>query len=422
MRFTFFSLRDFKVDVGETVRIYGLLNSLAASGHDVVFISNAGKYEMFHSSITHICLGYKFEEKRKLQTLLALFPYRVAYSQFKELFKHIESALQKAGIQNGPVYFFDYLDNSIGYLLKKKGVITKYVNDVHGIATLEFQSHIHNSKSSLKKIINRFKYQLVDRLDKKVFETADGFVYGSENMRNYYDSRYKLKNKKVCVMPYLLGEDAVKRKVDAGLRNQILEDWQLKPEDFVVLFVGTYKPTAGVEDLIKAFDRLYMEYTNCRLMLIGGGPSKAQSLKLASELRSNRAINFIDKIPYSQLLTYQSIASVIVCPDKNNPYSHYVIHVKYFDALISGRLVINGAFESVKEVNRNDFLSLTFEPSNIDDLYRKLQLCREKKAFLEEKYKDTKNYTAKNLTYQSNIDKFINSFETFSDEPAGEPS
>lgn len=411
MRFVFFSLRNFKVDVGETVRIYGLLNALASSGEEVIFISNAERYDMFHPAIKHIFIGYNFEEKRKLQGLLAVLPYRLVLSQFKELLTKIEVALQGANVGTEPVYFFDYLDNSIGYLLKKKGFIAKYVNDVHGIATLEFESHVQNSGSPMGKLVNKLKYHMVDRLDKKVFEFADGLIYGSGNMKKYYESRYNLNGRKTCIIPYLLSADAVKREVDVELQHQLMLEYKINPGDFIVMFVGTYKPTAGVDDLILAFDRLFKEYSNCRLFLIGTGPSRSQCQKLAHELPSNKAINFIDRIPYKQLLTWQSLAQVLVCPDKDNLYSHYVIHVKYFDALISGRLVINGAFCSVREINKDDFLSLTFEPSNIDDLYKKLVMCREQQALLEEKYRDIKNYTAKNLTYNSYIAKFVNTFE-----------
>jgi glycosyltransferase involved in cell wall biosynthesis len=412
MKYTFFSLRDFKIDVGETVRIYGLLNSLAASGHEIVFISNAERYEMFHSSIKHVFIDCRFNQKRKFQGLLSLFSYEIAYHAYKGLFKKINIALQTANVGNEPVYFFDYLDNSIGFVLKKKGAISKYINDVHGIATLEFMSHVQNSKTPGKKIINRFKCYMVDKLDKKVFEYADGLIYGSEHMRRYYEEKYKLVHKQFCIIPYLLGEDATQRKIDHELKHQLKEQLQIGAGDFVVLFVGTYKPTAGVDDLIMAFDRLFTQYADCKLFLVGSGPSKDHCLQLASQLNSNAAIKFIDGIPYNQLFTYQSLANVVVCPDKNNPYSHYVIHVKYFDALISGRLVINGAFESVKEINKDDFLSLTFEPSNIEDLYKKIKLCREGYDVLKEKYQHIRDYTAKNLTYPSYIGNLTNCFFT----------
>lgn len=410
MKFFFFSLRDFKIDVGETVRIYGLLNSLASSGNEVVFISNARDHGMFHSSIRHVFIDHQFDKKRKFQGLLSLFPFIIAYYQFKKLFDKIKIALQTAEVKNEPVYFFDYLDNSIGYILKRKKIISRYINDVHGIATLEFQSHVNNSKTIGSKVGNRFKLYMVDKLDKKVFENADGLIYGSENMKNYYESKYHLKDKHSCIIPYLLGEDAINRKIDLELRDRLITDMGLRQDSFVILFVGTYKPTAGVDDLMVAFDQLFSQYPNCRLLLIGTGPSRDYCSKIAEGLTSRAAIKFVDRIPYSQLFTYQSLANVVVCPDKDNPYSHYVIHVKYFDALISGKLVINGAFESVKEINPHDFLSLTFRPSDRQDLYEKLKLCREKYESLKEKYKHTREYTVQNLTYRSYSSRLRNSF------------
>lgn len=407
MRFIFFSLRDFKVDVGESVRIYGLLNSLAATGNEVVLISNAVRYEMFHPDIKHYYIGCDFQQKRHLQGYLALLSHDFVYKKYNQLFHKIKLALEVVNVGTEPVYFCDYLDNSIGYILKKKGLISKYVNDVHGIATLEFQSHIKNAKSFQSKVINLIKYQLADRLDKKVFEYADGLIYGSYKMRTYYEKRYNLKNTKSYIIPYLLGAESAERKVSDALRVKLLEDFDIKRDDFNILFVGTYKPTAGVEDLITAFDKLFKEFKQIRLILIGSGPYKNFCVSQATALSSRSRILFIDHIPYAELLTYQSLASVLVCPDKDNSYSHYVIHVKYFDALISGRLVINGAFDSVKEINQDDFLSLTFEPSNIDDLYQKLKSCIESFESLTQKYKDAKNFTAENLTYRSYIKQLV---------------
>ena len=407
MKYIFFSLRDFEFDVGESVRMYGLLNSLASLGHEVVFISNARKYHMFHPSIKHVFINYRFQEKRNLQGLLSLFNYRVVSFKYKTLFDNIKTALDSVPVEENPVYFFDYLDNSIGYVLKQKGWIKKYVNDVHGIATIEFQNHIINAKSFWSKAINKIKYHLAYKLDKKVFESADGFIFGSSKMKNYYEGLYKLKAQHFRIIPYLLSEDAVNRKVEPDLKAALQAKFQIDDTSFVVLFVGTYKPTAGVEDLINAFDLLWKEDPDGKLILIGNGPSKSSCLELAKNLPSKSNIYFIDNIPYSQLLTYQDLSKVIVCPDKNNLYSQYVVHVKYFDALISGKIVINGAFDSVTEINKDEFLSLTFRPSDFHDLYEKLKLCREGFEFMMEKYRGTRDFAAENLTYRSYVRDFL---------------
>lgn len=401
MKYYFFTLRDFKKEVGENVRMYGMLNSLAAQGHEVVFLSNAENYKSFHPAIEHVCIGYDFQEKRKMQGLLALLPASVVYRQFGSLFSKVEVAIERAGVGNMPVCFFDYLDNTIGYLLKARGVIKSYINDIHGISTIEQSYQRSIASSSYQRWVHSGKYFLVNSLDRKVFEGAAGLIYGSSSMQNYYERLYRLEGKQSFVIPYLVGEDALKRQPDATRQQELKAELGLTEQDFVVLFIGTYKQTGGMDDLIKAFDLLHRDRAASKLILIGGGPYKEYCVKLAKELPAANAIHFISHIPYAEMATYQSLAHVIVCPDKENPFSQHVVHVKYFDALISGQLVINGAFDSVKEINKNEELSLTFKPSDVADLHAKLVYCHDHYEELRKKYAGVREYVAQHLTYKA---------------------
>lgn len=403
MKYYFFTLRDFKKEVGENVRMYGMLNSLAAQGHEVVFLSNAENYKSFHPAIQHVCIGYDFQEKRKMQGLLALLPASVVYRQFRPLFSKVEAAIELANVGNMPVCFFDYLDNTIGYLLKAKGIIKSYINDIHGISTIEQSYQRSMASSSYQRLVHSGKYFLVNSLDRKVFEGAAGLIYGSSSMQEYYERLYRLDGKQSFVIPYLVGEEALKRQPDAARQRELKAELGITEEDFVVLFIGTYKQTGGMDDLIKAFDLLHRDTAASKLILIGGGPIKDDCVKLAEGLPAAKAIHFISHIPYAEMATYQSLAHVVVCPDKENPFSQHVVHVKYFDALISGRLVINGAFNSVKEINKNEELSLTFKPSDVADLHVKLAYCRDHYEELRRKYAGVKDYMAQYLTYNAYV-------------------
>jgi glycosyltransferase involved in cell wall biosynthesis len=406
MKYYFFTLRDFKADVGENVRMYGILNSLAAQGDEVVFLSNAENYRLFHPAVRHVCLGCDFTEKRQLQGLLALLPASVVHRKYRALFRKIEAALVSANVGDAPVYFFDYLDNSIGHILKFTNTIRAYINDVHGMVTIE-QSYLQSiADGAYLRLVHRWKYFLVDRLDGKVFRGALGLIYGSKSMQTYYERMYQLEGKQSIVIPYLVSEDALNRKPDATLQHELRAKLGLTAQDFVVLFIGTYKQTGGMDDLLNAFDLLHRDTPTGKLIMVGTGPHKDYCVRLAQQLSSVGAIHFIERIPYANMATYQSLAQVIVCPDKENAFSQHVVHVKYFDALISGRLVINGAFNSVKEINKNEELSLTFKPSDVDDLHGKLSYCRDHYEELSGKYAGVKDYVAQHLTYKSYIKNF----------------
>jgi glycosyltransferase involved in cell wall biosynthesis len=325
------------------------------------------------------------------------------YQQFRPLFSKIEDAIERAGVGNMPVCFFDYLDNSIGYLLKATGIIQSYINDIHGISTIEQLYQQSTASSNYQRWVHRWKYFLVNNLDRKVFSGAAGLIYGSSSMQRYYEQLYNLKGKQSFVIPYLVSEDALRRQPDAALQRELKVRLGLAEQDFVVLFIGTYKQTGGMDDLIKAFDLLHRDIANSKLIMIGEGPYKDFCVNLAQQLPAAKAINFIKHIPYAEMATYQSLAQVIVCPDKENPFSQHVVHVKYFDALISGKLVINGAFNSVKEINKNEELSLTFKPSDVADLHAKLVYCHNHYEELCRKYMGVKKYVAQHLTYSAYV-------------------
>ena len=410
MKFVFFSMRNFERDGGGSIRMYGVLNTLASKGHDILFISNAKNYGKFHQDIQHINIGYECSPKQKtiLNGLLGILPASVVYAYFSPMFKMIEKAIALTNEPNRKIFFFEYLDNSIGYILRKKGRIRKFYNDLHGIATIEFQYQREQATKWKDLLQHSLKYKVADCLDKKVLEAADGVIYASAEMKNYYENRYSgSRDKQFSLLPYVLGSEACNRAIDFDLQKIIKEKYELKEDDFIIFFAGGYKPTAGIEDLIAAFESISEKHKghNVKLFLIGGGPTYQACQKLIDASTHKSNIITVTRVPYDELITYQSIANVIVNPDRQNPYSELIVHLKYFDALVSGRLVINPAFSSVKEINKEDKLSLTYEPSNQVDLIRKIELCLLKYDELMKKYQTTKAFVCNNLTYDNMVER-----------------
>ena len=407
MRFVFFSMRDFTRDGGGSIRIYGILNALAAKGHQVIFISDAKRMNNFHHSITHRPLNQSFSNKQKaiFQLLLSFLPVSVVSLFYKRFVKNISAVLNEVIKNNEPVYFFEYLDNSIAYFLKKNKIIDSYINDIHGVAPIEFEMQVEIAKNLKSKLLNWFKCCSSKLLDKKVFNNGAGFVYTSNKMKEYYENTtFTKKEYKSYIIPNLL-DSAFKRTVNNDLKNELLKWFNIAENTFVFLFSGGYKPTSGVDDLIIVFKKLYVEYPNSKLILIGRGDIRNKCEELASDMQNK--IYFLDSIPYEELFTYQSIANVIVCPDKMNPYSNMIVHLKYFDALVSEKLVINGNFDSVKEINKNNFLSLSFDLSNINSLYQTMKNCIDNYDQLVVKYKDVNKYALEHLTYDAYIDVLL---------------
>lgn len=411
MRKVFFSMNDFSKEGGGTIRMLGLMNDYASLGNEVIFISNCpiSKHHLFQKNISLIYIDFSFsgKQKRILQALLSIFPVFVVKIFFLKLFKKLNETFKP--FKNEDIIFFEYLDNSIGYIAKKQKWVNGYINDIHGVATEEFWFQHSNTKSFIKRCIFKAKFLSSKLLDKKVFENALGIIFSSHAMQDYFEKHYNLKNVKKYVVPNLISSNAITQEIDTDLLKKISEKYQVE-KNKIVLFAGGFKQTGGITDLVLAFEKVINKKHDTILILIGDGKIMPQCKELVSKLDLDKSVYFLGRIPYNKLRTYQEIADVIVCPDKQNPFSDMILHLKYLDALISGKIVINGSFKSVQEINKDEFLSLNFTPSDIDSLANSISFALENKEELEIKYRCSKTYTAKNLTYS----KYISVLENYS--------
>lgn len=404
----FFTLNDIQREGGGTIRMYGILNQLALEGYKITLISNAVSHQHFHPVIQHVDLGYPFSrsDKRLFQGVVGLSPMQLSTLIYKKLFERIFQLMQEQELMGKPMYFLEYLDNTIGYLMKRKGWIPFYYNDLHGIPTMEFKFRMANALSLQERIILFAKFILATILDKKIYGRADGYIFATEGMKVFFEKMYpRIRHSKSIILPYLVSEKIADAKVEPVLLSEIKQRYGLTKDHFVILFAGGFKKTGGMTDLIEAVDSLVKKHPHIRMLMIGDGPVLEECQQMVKRKMLDDIVYFVGRTKYEELRTYQEAADLLVCPDKQNVYSQLIIHVKYFDCLASGKVVINGSFPSVVEVNPNDQLSVSFEPSNIKDLAAKIEYCMEHQEELEEKYKDNPRYVLDNFTYSAYLRK-----------------
>jgi len=406
----FFTLNDFTKDDGGTVRMYGILNAIAKTGKNVILISNASEYKNFHTNIKHVCLEKnvtKFE-KKYLQFLLGVFPYFIVRLLTYFTVQNIKRKILYHNLVGRDIVFFEYLDNSIAYILKRLHVIDDYINDIHGVSSIEFE--YKTNASIFDKVTNSIKSSVARKLDLKVFQLAKGYFFVSEAMQKYFEGIYPfLDSKKKYILRDGIGKVMSEQNIEPILLNNLKKTYKINNTTKVVFFAGDFKDLGGVTDLVDAFIILNKKHkpNNLKLILIGNGEKYNYIKNKINSLNLQNDIILVGRISYTLLKTYQELADVIVCPDKKHPYSNMVPHIKYFDSLVSNKIVINGAFSSTKEINKNEELSIDFEPSSILDLSNKIDLCLDNLDFYTEKFKYNKNKVCETFTYDRYVQNVL---------------
>lgn len=397
----FFSLNDFTVTSGGTIRMYGILNAMAKNGNQVVLISNAQDVSKFHPDIQHIPIHNKFNaySKRKFQLLLTWLPISVFNIYYRKLLRKLQPILKDFSQQN--IIFFEYLDNSVGYWLDKNNLIKGYINDVHGIATEEFKFQLDNPLSLKEKFKLTWKYHTAKRLDRLVFPSAYKIIFPTRAMERFFTQRYPaLVHKKHIILPNVIQDHLLSPKPS---ENPPLTIAQLQPilnHTFVYLFAGGFKRSCGILDLITAFEKVHRQKPATTLLLIGNGHLMEPAKRLVKKYKLEKVVHFLGNTAHSDLPHFQNLADVLVCPDEDYLFSHLIIHYKYLDALTANKVVINGNFKSVLELNMEESLSLGFTPSDVESLKNVMLDAFENYNHYLQKYQHTRDFILSNFTYQ----------------------
>jgi len=403
-QYAFFTLNDFLKDGGETIRIRGIANALTKQGQDVTLVSNVKNFDGFDSRIKHIDIGYLMNkrQKRVFQFLLSILPFFIMKIFYFRLFIHLNSLLEKNGMIGREIIFCGYLDNSIGYFLKRSGVSIIVLNDIHGIGPVEFKYKANHNV--IQTVYNRLRYWSACKLDTKVFALVDGLIFVSKAMQDYFLGLYpQIHDKQRFIVRDGVSKAFCHQKIDATLLKNLQQKYTLQEADEVVFFAGNFKDLGGVLDLFEAFRIILTVRENTKMVLVGAGEYYQKLENMIRLAGLENKVILAGRVPYMHLKTYQQLADVIVCPDKKHPYSDLIPHIKYFDALASGKIVINGDFASIREINENDVLSVSFQPSNTDDLAKKIVYCLDNQVTLEQKYSFVKDFACKEFSYDKAI-------------------
>ena len=401
-KFVFFTLNHFFYDDGGTVRMRGIINALANNGQHVILLSNTKSYKNFHPSVKHIYLNKKISKNkgRIFQFLLSLLPIYVVKIIFKNFLIDFEKVIKNNKLSNQNIVSFEYIDNSIAYFLKKQNIIHNYISDTHGIAPLEFL--YKKNKNLLEEVISFFKYKISLKLDSKVITAAKKKIFVSKLMKNYFERRYpSIRQNNNIIVRDGISEDVCRKKPKINFVKKLKKQFNILSNDFVILFAGTFKDMGGIIDLLKAFHILANNERNrnIKLLLLGDGERFKDAQVFVKKFFLKEKVIFTGKVDYNDLKNYQELANLIVCPDIKHPYSELVPHIKYFDSLASGKVVINGAFASIKEINVNEKFSINFIPSNVKDLANKIKKVMNNFEFYKKKYRNNKKFICSQFTY-----------------------
>jgi glycogen synthase len=162
-------------------------------------------------------------------------------------------------------------------------------------------------------------YFLSRWIENQAYNTADGIIAVSEQMKTDVIEAYGVAPEKVTVIHNGIDPDFYKPTFD----NDLLSEYTINPEIPFVLFVGRITRQKGISQLIAAA-KYFNE--NCQIVLCAGAPDTPEIAKetedLIADLKANRegVILISEMLPREKIKVLYSHARVFVCPSLYEPF------------------------------------------------------------------------------------------------------
>lgn len=162
-------------------------------------------------------------------------------------------------------------------------------------------------------------YFLSRWIEQHAYNTADGVIAVSEQMKSDVVEAYGIAPEKVIVIHNGIDPEYYQPTFDTNL----LKEYGINPEVPFVLFVGRITRQKGISQLISAaqyFDK------NCQVVLCAGAPDTpeiaAETEQLIAKLKSERdgVILISEMLPREKIKVLYSHARVFACPSLYEPF------------------------------------------------------------------------------------------------------
>jgi glycosyltransferase involved in cell wall biosynthesis len=182
---------------------------------------------------------------------------------------------------------------------------------------------------------------------------------------------------------------------------------EVKPVNKFILTTGASRITTrkGIDYLIQAIKQLSLQYPQLLLRAMGEGDAKESLKKLARDLKIEKNVEFIGRIPREKTAPFYQEASLFILPSLNEGMSNAML-----EALSSGLPLLatdTGGTKEILEDGENGFIIKMKNASDIAEKIKKLMDDSE----LREKMAEISRKKALEMSWEKIAKEYLNLYK-----------
>jgi glycosyltransferase involved in cell wall biosynthesis len=193
-----------------------------------------------------------------------------------------------------------------------------------------------------------------ERVAERVFSAATALIAVSEEIKTYLEG-YPEVGQRVHVIPNGVNPDRFLSNIKPSI--------PASPGTFTVGFVGTLKPWHGLPILVEAFNRLYQQSSDIRLLIVGDGPERENLVADLSARGLLDAAHFTGAVAPSEIPGLLASMTVAVAPYPAQT-DFYFSPLKVYEYMAAGLPVVASHIGQLKSLIEDEANGLLVPPGD----------------------------------------------------------
>ena len=132
----------------------------------------------------------------------------------------------------------------------------------------------------------------------------------------------------------------------------------------VVGFIGSFYDYEGLDLLIDAVPSVMRRIPNVSVLLVGGGPREPALRRQVSDLKLERVVHFVGRVPHEDIGRYYSVVDIFAYPRYSMRLTELVTPLKPLEAMAQGGVVVASDVGGHRELIRDGVTAVLFKPGS----------------------------------------------------------
>jgi len=220
---------------------------------------------------------------------------------------------------------------------------------------------------SLRTTYNHKKYWSARLFEKLTRSFVKNYMANSQSIKNFYVKNIGVDPEKITVIPNGI-DTAFYGKIERD--ENLKENLNIKKSELVIICVANLHINKGHKYLLEAFENVYAENNNIKLLLVGDGNEKENLLKQIENYSSKNNILFLGKrTDVPQLL---KISDIFVLPTLFEGMSNAIM-----EAMATGLPIITTDIPENRELITSNEVGILIPTQNAIEIQKNISLLLE---------------------------------------------